>query len=110
MPFKNILNKMYAKDTSKKVKSAIQSRMREGTYIVLKIAEKIDKDKVDGRRDKTQRLNLDREKLKDLDKAFEKLYEDSLNENITERNFNLMNDKLSKKQNQLLDEINLLEE
>lgn len=101
---------MYAKDTSKKVKSAIQSRMREGTYIVLKIAEKIDKDKVDGRRDKTQRLNLDREKLKDLDKAFEKLYEDSLNENITERNFNLMNDKLSKKQNQLLDEINLLEE
>ena len=77
---------------------------------VLKIAEKIDKDKVDERRDKTQRLNLDREKLKDLDKAFEKLYEDRLNENITERNFNLMNDKLSKKQNQLLDEINLLEE
>ena len=33
MPFKNILNEMYAKDTSKKVKSAIQSRMREGTYI-----------------------------------------------------------------------------
>lgn len=77
---------------------------------VLKIAEKIDKDKVDERRDKTQRLNLDRENLKDLDKAFEKLYEDRLNENITERNFNLMNDKLSKKQNQLLDEINLLEE
>lgn len=33
MPFKNILNEMYAKDTSKKVKSAIQSRMKEGTYI-----------------------------------------------------------------------------
>ena len=35
MPFKNILNVMYAKDTSKKVKSAIQSRMKEGTYIGL---------------------------------------------------------------------------
>nr|WP_241003653.1 recombinase family protein [Streptococcus equi] len=33
MPFKNILNEMYAKDTSKKVKSAIKSRMKEGTYI-----------------------------------------------------------------------------
>lgn len=62
---------------------------------VLKIAEKIDKDKVDEKRDKIQKLNLDRDKLKDLDKAFEKLYEDRLNENITERNFNLMNDKLS---------------
>lgn len=33
MPFKNILNEMYAKDTSKKVKSALKSRMKEGTYI-----------------------------------------------------------------------------
>lgn len=33
MPFKNILNEMYAKDTSNKVKSAIKTRMKDGTYI-----------------------------------------------------------------------------
>lgn len=33
MPFKNILNEMYAKDTSNKIKSAIQTRMKNGKYI-----------------------------------------------------------------------------
>lgn len=77
---------------------------------VMKIAEKIDKDKVDERKDKTEKLNSSKIKLKDLDKAFEKLYEDRLSESISERNFNLMNEKLSKRQEELIEEIDLLEE
>ena len=77
---------------------------------VMKIAEKIDKDKVDERKDKIEKSNLDKNKLKDLDRAFEKLYEDRLNENISERNFNLMNEKLSKQQEEILEEIHMLEE
>ena len=77
---------------------------------VMKIAEKIDKDKVDERKDKTEKLSLYKNKLKDLDKAFEKLYEDRLSESISERNFNLMNKKLSKQQEELIEEIDLLEE
>ncbi|HEL1075771.1 TPA: recombinase family protein [Streptococcus equi subsp. zooepidemicus] len=77
---------------------------------VMKIAEKIDKDKVDERKDKTEKLNSSKIKLKDLDKAFEKLYEDRLSESISERNFNLMNEKLSKQQEKLIEEIDLLEE
>lgn len=45
-----------------------------------------------------------------MDKAFEKLYEDRLSESISERNFNLMNEKLSKQQEELIEEIDLLEE
>lgn len=77
---------------------------------VMKIAEKIDKDKVDERKDKTEKLSLYKNKLNDLDKAFEKLYEDRLSESISERNFNLMNEKLSKQQEELIEEIDLLEE
>ncbi len=36
MPFKNILNEMYAKDTSNKIKSVLRSKMKEGTYIGTK--------------------------------------------------------------------------
>lgn len=72
---------------------------------VMKIAEKIDKDKVDERKDKTEKLNSSKIKLKDLDKAFEKLYEDRLSESISERNFNLMNEKLSRQQEKLIEEI-----
>ncbi len=32
-PFKNILNEMYARDTSKKIRSAFQARMQEGAFI-----------------------------------------------------------------------------
>lgn len=87
-------------------KTALSSR----EDFVMKIAEKIDKDKVDERKDKIEKSNLDKNKLKDLDRAFEKLYEDRLNENISERNFNLMNEKLSKQQEEILEAIHMLEE
>ena len=87
-------------------KTALSSR----EDFVMKIAEKIDKDKVDERKDKIEKSNLDKNKLKDLDRAFEKLYEDRLNENISGRNFNLMNEKLSKQQEEILEEIHMLEE
>jgi site-specific DNA recombinase len=32
-PFKNVINEMYARDTSKKIRSAFQTKMREGAYI-----------------------------------------------------------------------------
>ena len=32
-PFKNIINEMYARDTSKKIRSAFQTKMREGAFI-----------------------------------------------------------------------------
>jgi len=32
-PFKNVVNEMYARDTSKKIKSAFETKMEEGSYI-----------------------------------------------------------------------------
>lgn len=32
-PFKNIINEMYARDASKKIRSAFETKMREGSYI-----------------------------------------------------------------------------
>lgn len=32
-PFKNVINEMYARDTSKKIRSAFTTKMREGSYI-----------------------------------------------------------------------------
>ena len=32
-PFKHVINEMYARDTSKKIRSAFQTKMREGSYI-----------------------------------------------------------------------------
>lgn len=69
--------------------------------LAKKIAERIDKEKS---------FKENYKKLRKLNKAFEKLYEDRLNENISERNFNLMSNKLSKKQEELITEIHSLEE
>jgi len=78
--------------------------------LVEKIAERIDKDKFEERKNAIQKLKDSKDKLSELDKSFEKLYEDRLSESITERNFNMMNAKLSKKQDEILDEIHSLEE
>jgi len=78
--------------------------------LVEKIAERIDKDKFEERKNAFQKLKDSKDKLSELDKSFEKLYEDRLSESITERNFNMMNAKLSKKQDEILDEIHSLEE
>lgn len=32
-PFKNVVNEMYARDTSKKIRSAFQTKMKDGCYI-----------------------------------------------------------------------------
>ncbi|ETJ26831.1 TnpX site-specific recombinase, partial [human gut metagenome] len=45
----------------------------------------------------------------ELDRSYEQLYEDRLEGNITERNFNLMNVSISKKQDKLIEEIKVLE-
>lgn len=77
--------------------------------LVQKIAEKIDKEKVNEKKEAIERLEVAKSKLNELDKAFEKLYDDRINEKISERNFNLMNGKLSKNQEQFLEEIKMLE-
>lgn len=33
VPFKNVINEMYARDTSKKIRSAFETRMREGSFV-----------------------------------------------------------------------------
>ncbi len=33
VPFKNVINEMYARDTSKKIRSAFETRMREGEFV-----------------------------------------------------------------------------
>lgn len=33
VPFKNVMNEMYARDTSKKIRSALAAKMRDGAYI-----------------------------------------------------------------------------
>ena len=78
--------------------------------LVEKIAERIDKDKIEERKNAVKKLKDSKDKLDELDKSFEKLYEDRLSESITERNFNMMNAKLSRSQDELLDEIHSLEE
>lgn len=78
--------------------------------LVQKIAERIDKDKFEERKNVNEKLKDSRNKLSEIDKSFEKLYEDRLNESISEYNFNMINTKLSKKQEGLLDEIHSLEE
>ncbi len=32
-PFRNIINEMYAKDTSRKIKSALRTRKKSGKYV-----------------------------------------------------------------------------
>ncbi len=78
--------------------------------LVGKIAEKIDKDRLDEQKEIIEKLESSKVKLNELDKAFEKLYEDRLNESITERNFNMISAKLSHQQEEAIEEIHSLEE
>ena len=40
-PFKSILNEMYAKDTSKKIKSVRQNKMKQGLYMGSTVAYRL---------------------------------------------------------------------
>ena len=77
--------------------------------LIQKIAEKVDKEQIEERKKAIERLKDSRNKLGELDRSFEQLYEDRLNDKISDHNFNLMNDKLTKKQNELLNEVDSLE-
>jgi len=50
VPFKNILNEMYARDTSKKIRSAFQTKMRDGAYIAAFAPYGYQKDPLDKHR------------------------------------------------------------
>ena len=76
---------------------------------VEKIIEKIEVEKIDGGKELSNKLELKKNQLAELDRSYEQLYEDRLEGNITERNFNLMNVSISKKQDKLIEEIKVLE-
>ena len=76
---------------------------------VEKIIEKIEVEKIDEGKELSNKLELKKNQLAELDRSYEQLYEDRLDGNITERNFNLMNVSISKKQDKLIEEIKLLE-
>ena len=76
---------------------------------VEKIIEKIEVEKIDEGKELSNKLELKKNQLAELDRSYEQLYEDRLDGNITERNFNLMNVSISKKQDKLIEEIKVLE-
>ncbi|VIE79714.1 conjugative transposon site-specific recombinase [Clostridioides difficile] len=76
---------------------------------VEKIIEKIGVEKIDEGKELSNKLELKKNQLAELDRSYEQLYEDRLEGNITERNFNLMNVSISKKQDKLIEEIKVLE-
>ncbi|HEQ4179294.1 TPA: recombinase family protein [Streptococcus pyogenes] len=76
---------------------------------VEKIIEKIEVEKIDEGKELSNKLELKKNQLAELDRSYEQLYEDRLEGNITERNFNLMNVSISKKQDKLIEEIKILE-
>lgn len=76
---------------------------------VEKIIEKIEVEKIDEGKELSNQLELKKNQLAELDRSYEQLYEDRLEGNITERNFNLMNVSISKKQDKLIEEIKVLE-
>lgn len=77
---------------------------------VEKIIEKIEVEKIDEGKELSNKLELKKNQLAELDRSYEQLYEDRLEGNITERNFNLMNVSISKKQDKLIEEIKVLED
>ncbi|MDK8197785.1 recombinase family protein [Enterococcus faecalis] len=76
---------------------------------VEKIIEKIEVEKIDEGKELSNKLELKKNQLAELDRSYEQLYEDRLEGNITERNFNIMNVSISKKQDKLIEEIKVLE-
>ena len=76
---------------------------------VEKIIEKIEVEKIDEGKELSNKLELKKNQLAELDRSYEQLYEDRLEGNITERNFNLMNVSISKKQDKLIEESKVLE-
>ena len=76
---------------------------------VEKIIEKIEVEKIDEGKELSNKLEIKKNQLAELDRSYEQLYEDRLEGNITERNFNLMNVSISKKQDKLIEEIKVLE-
>ena len=76
---------------------------------VEKIIEKIEVEKIDEGKELSNKLELKKNQLAELDRSYEQLYEDRLEGNITETNFNLMNVSISKKQDKLIEEIKVLE-
>lgn len=76
---------------------------------VEKIIKKIEVEKIDEGKELSNKLELKKNQLAELDRSYEQLYEDRLEGNITERNFNLMNVSISKKQDKLIEEIKVLE-
>ena len=107
------MHKIMAKDLQEVVLRDIQHHggmaLSSKEDLVAKVLKKIGNDKTSEQVEQEKKLKLNQEELIDIDKAYERLYEDRLNQIISERNFELLNQKYQGKQNKLLKEIRNLE-
>ncbi len=77
---------------------------------LMYLAEKKDNDNLTARNETKERLKNNKSELEKIDNAFSKLYEDRLSGTISERNFKMMSENFTSKQNMLIEEIEKLEQ
>lgn len=99
------LHKLVLKDIQHHGNMALSNKEE----LVQKVIRKIGNEKASDRTEKEKKLKKNREELINIDNAYERLYEDRLNQVITERNFEMLNQKYQEKQKKILRELKELE-
>lgn len=97
-PFRNIINEMYAKDTSRKIKSALRTRKKSGKYISSGAPFGYQKDPADH-----NHLVIDPNTAPVVEYA--KLYEDVSKGLLPEKHFQMLADRYDKEQAELTEKI-----
>ena len=97
-PFRNIINEMYAKDTSRKIKSALRTRKKSGKYISSGAPFGYQKDPADH-----NHLVIDPNTAPVVEYA--KLYEDVSKGLLPEKRFQMLADRYDKEQAELTEKI-----
>ena len=116
-PFRNIINEMYAKDTSRKIKSALHARRMQGKYMATTAPFGYQKDEKDH-----NHLVIDEvtapvvelifsiaEEGVGIENLYAKLYEDLTRELLTEKRFQMLSARYDSEQEELTAKIKELE-
>ncbi len=116
-PFRNIINEMYAKDTSRKIKSALHARKMQGKYMATTAPFGYQKDEKDH-----NHLVIDEvtapvvelifsiaEEGVRIENLYAKLYEDLTGELLTEKRFQMLSARYDSEQEELTAKIKELE-
>jgi len=116
-PFRNIINEMYAKDTSRKIKSALHARRMQGKYMDTTAPFGYQKDEKDH-----NHLVIDEvtapvvelifsiaEEGVGIENLYAKLYEDLTRELLTEKRFQMLSARYDSEQEELTAKIKELE-